>query len=160
MRKRVFVCFVLRVGYFAHRFLAAFFAIRERSLGVRALARALPPFSPPSLPRATAWGFLEVSGVGSCFSPVARSTRYFASWFVSRGLFGFFILQYTKGFSRVQALDRNEKIKLRHYPALGIGINYVYIENVKQRTPLHAYSILLMNRTNPSKVETPSFRRS
>src|SRR4051794_11761873 len=40
---------------------AAFEALGEFSSGERLAARALPPFSPPSLPRATAAGFFFFS---------------------------------------------------------------------------------------------------
>jgi len=44
-------------GFFAHRARAAFLAICLRRLGLSLAARAFPPFSPPSRPKATAAGF-------------------------------------------------------------------------------------------------------
>jgi hypothetical protein len=62
----------------SHRDLAAFLAIAVRSLADSILALALPPFCPPSRPRATACGFFPASGgssgVPSRCSPMARST--------------------------------------------------------------------------------------
>ena len=58
-----------------HRARAAFLAASLRSSGVIFLARALPPASPPSLPRATAAGFFP--------SPVASSTMLAAMTFTS-----------------------------------------------------------------------------
>ena len=55
---------------FFHLASAALRAISRRCSGVSFLARALPPFCPPSLPSATAWGF-RLSGGSSGFSPVA-----------------------------------------------------------------------------------------
>lgn len=51
--------------YLLQRALAAFRADSFRCSGVSLLALALPPFNPPSLPRATAAGFLEASS-GDC----------------------------------------------------------------------------------------------
>jgi hypothetical protein len=74
-------------GFFSHRALAAFAAICERFFGPSAAARAMPPFSPPRRPRATAAGFLRLISGGSVLgaSPMdSRKTRW-ASWFGSRG---------------------------------------------------------------------------
>ena len=49
------------------------------------------PWPPPNRPSATAAGFLTGSGSGGT-SPVAMSTINFASWFESRGRFGFAML--------------------------------------------------------------------
>jgi hypothetical protein len=46
---------------FPHRAMAAFAAIAERFRGLEAAALTAPPLSPPSLPRATAAGFLGFS---------------------------------------------------------------------------------------------------
>lgn len=48
--------------FFNHLDLAAFLAISLRFLAERLAARALPPFNPPSLPNATAAGFLAGMG--------------------------------------------------------------------------------------------------
>jgi hypothetical protein len=45
--------------FFAHLASAAFLAMLRRLAGDSLFARALPPFSPPSLPRATAAGFFS-----------------------------------------------------------------------------------------------------
>ena len=66
------------MGYRCQRAAAAFLAIIFRLRGDSAAARALPPFAPPSFPRATAAGFLPAfgssSGEPSSFSPMACST--------------------------------------------------------------------------------------
>ena len=59
-----------------HRARAAFRAASERSFGVMFAALALPPFLPPRLPRATAWGSLP-AWVASSTIPAART---FTSW--------------------------------------------------------------------------------
>jgi ATP-dependent protease HslVU (ClpYQ) peptidase subunit len=64
-------------NHFFQRARAAFLAIAERFLGESFAARARPPFDPPSLPRATAAGFLPAeestaSACGRC--PVASWT--------------------------------------------------------------------------------------
>ena len=74
-----------------HRFSAAFFAIAFRFAGDNAAALAGPPLAPPNFPSATAAGFFTASGSGGA-SPVAMSTINFASWFTSRGRFGFDML--------------------------------------------------------------------
>src|ERR1035441_2401688 len=68
--------------FFPHRAFAAFAAIWERLRGPRAAAPATPPFSPPSRPRATAWGFLGSSAGGSVFGswPVASRMIWKALW--------------------------------------------------------------------------------
>ena len=48
--------------FFDQRDFAAFCAISLRLVAERLSALALPPFSPPSLPRATAAGFLAGAG--------------------------------------------------------------------------------------------------
>ncbi len=75
---------------FFQRVCAANFAISVRCAGLSFKARALPPFGPPALPRATALAFFPCSsGVGSrsSTSPVAISTRSLPSWIGSRGRF-------------------------------------------------------------------------
>ena len=52
-------------NYLPHLANAAFFAISTRLLGVRLAALALPPFSPPSLPRALASNFLTLVALDS-----------------------------------------------------------------------------------------------
>jgi hypothetical protein len=65
--------------FFPHRFAAAFLAMALRLAGDSAFARAAPPLTPPSLPSATAAGFLTgFSGSGGAF-PVAISTIILAS---------------------------------------------------------------------------------
>jgi len=49
----------------AHRAFAARLAIAALSSGDRFFARTFPPFDPPSLPSATADGFLTFTGVGN-----------------------------------------------------------------------------------------------
>jgi len=51
-----------------HRASAAFRAPSALCLGVSFLARALPPFKPPSRPKATAAAFFSVSAIGSTFT--------------------------------------------------------------------------------------------
>jgi len=86
------------------RFRAARFAISERRFEVSDFALAFPPFNPPNLPSATAWGFLPSSIGASLVFPVARSTIAFASSLGSRGLLGLlFMLQYSKFFLLGQA---------------------------------------------------------
>jgi hypothetical protein len=60
-----------------HRAVAAFLAIATRSLAERLSALALPPLSPPSLPKATAAGFLL--GAVLDFPPVVCDTIEAAS---------------------------------------------------------------------------------
>lgn len=55
------------------RFSAANFAISRLRSGLKALARAVPPFSPPSLPSATACGFLPSTGVTGTGSATSAS---------------------------------------------------------------------------------------
>ena len=62
-------------------------AISERSAGVRALARALPPFLPP-----LAACSCEAVISSSDSSPDAMSTISFASWFGSRGRLGLAVI--------------------------------------------------------------------
>src|SRR5205814_10606401 len=79
--------------FFPHLVFAAFAAIWERFLGLRAAARAAPPLSPPKRPRATAFGFfcgsMGFSLRGSYFGtwPGASWIIRYASWFESRGRF-------------------------------------------------------------------------
>jgi hypothetical protein len=49
-----------------HRVFAAFFAMAFRFRDDSFFALALPPFSPPNRPSATAAGFLPSFGSGSC----------------------------------------------------------------------------------------------
>jgi hypothetical protein len=51
-----------KIYAFFHLEIAAFLAISLRFLAVKAIARAFPPFNPPSLPSATAAGFLAGGG--------------------------------------------------------------------------------------------------
>lgn len=60
---------------------------------VRDSARALPPFSPPLRPSDTAAGSFPSSVLTSTASPVAIAAIRCASWFVSRGLFVFVVIQ-------------------------------------------------------------------
>ena len=73
--------------FLPQRVLAAFAAIAERFFGVRAAARAAPPFNPPKRPRATAAGFFFFISGGSVFGawPVDSSMTWKASAFGSRG---------------------------------------------------------------------------
>jgi hypothetical protein len=71
--------------YFFHLAAAALRAISRRCSGVSFLARATPPFLPPSRPSATAWGFLSLGG-SSGLSPVASAAIAAASRLRSRGL--------------------------------------------------------------------------
>ena len=74
-------------GFLLHLDFAALAAIWERFFGVSEAARAAPPFSPPSRPKATAAGFLGLIAGGSVLgaSPMdSRKTRC-ASWLGSRG---------------------------------------------------------------------------
>jgi hypothetical protein len=64
-----------------HRAAAAFFAIRALSLGVRASARAFPPFSPPMRPSATAAGFFNLFALSTIRESVARRTRVMKTGF-------------------------------------------------------------------------------
>ena len=50
----------LQLFFFAHRATAAFRALCARCFAVSFLARALPPFKPPSRPRATAAAFFFI----------------------------------------------------------------------------------------------------
>src|ERR1022692_3353634 len=76
------------VTFLPHRALAALAAIADRLRGDSAAALASPPFRPPSLPSATAWGFLAGSMGFSwgCFGsnlgawPVDSSMIWYASW--------------------------------------------------------------------------------
>jgi hypothetical protein len=68
--------------FLPHRAFAAFAAIWDRFLGVRAAALDIPPLRPPNRPKATAWGFLAGSGasgsyLGAC--PVDSSMTWYAS---------------------------------------------------------------------------------
>ena len=79
---------------FPHLAAAAFLAISDLFLADSFSARAFPPFSPPSLPKATAAGFFSLTSMGAgSTSPVARSTMDFANWLVSLGRVGFFAMQ-------------------------------------------------------------------
>jgi hypothetical protein len=74
-----------------HRARAAFSAIALRCSRLSFLARAGPPFLPPSFPRATAAGFFlwrgfEVDSSVWSDSPVASSMMARASWLRSIGL--------------------------------------------------------------------------
>jgi hypothetical protein len=62
---------------------AAFLAICLRFLAVRASARAFPPFNPPSLPSATAAGFLVGTGGTGAACPVECWTMLKAVSFMS-----------------------------------------------------------------------------
>jgi len=97
--------------FFSHRFAAAFAAIAERFLGVKAAARAAPPFRPPSRPRATAAGFLGFTTGGDVFSasPMdSRKTRC-ASSLGSRGRVfersGMFSSKYGRDILRVKGSE-------------------------------------------------------
>jgi len=64
-----------------HRFLAAFFAIAFRLAAESLAALAFPPFAPPSLPSATAAGFLPTFGSSSGFPSVCSPMAFTAkSW--------------------------------------------------------------------------------
>jgi hypothetical protein len=89
----------MRISFYdedlSHLARAAFWAISFNRSGLSFLARASPPFLPPSLPRATAAGFFlrggslagSVGGDDSVSdSPAASSTMARASWLMSRGL--------------------------------------------------------------------------
>jgi len=78
---------ILQLLFLPHLAFAALAAIWDRLRGLSFAALAGPPFSPPSRPRATAWGFLGTSGC--CFGawPVDSSMIWYASWFGSRGRF-------------------------------------------------------------------------
>src|SRR5687768_17379522 len=72
----------------AHHFqraAAAFLAISARRFLDRDAARALPPFSPPFRPSATAAGSFPSSVLGSSTAPVAMSVMNLASWLASLG---------------------------------------------------------------------------
>ena len=76
----------------AQRLAAALLAISRRRSAVSFSARALPPLSPPRRPSDTAAGSLPScagAGLASDACPVATSVISFASWFASRGRFGF-----------------------------------------------------------------------
>ena len=89
-----------------HLALAAFLAISFRCSGVSFSALALPPFTPPKRPRATAWGLRVSSLAGVSGSPsVAPRTISEARTFRSRDRFGFLlecsgIIRLCLGFSR------------------------------------------------------------
>jgi hypothetical protein len=70
------------------------------------LARAFPPFNPPSRPNATAAGFLPSFGSGNC--PVDWSTIHPASWFVSRERFPFELVSQT--WAATRNTNRGQKI--------------------------------------------------
>src|SRR5205823_6664112 len=72
-------------GCLRQRLAAALRAIDCRFLGVSLAARALPPFAPPALPRATAWGFFSV--LVSSTSPVAIRPTMTAAPITSAGRF-------------------------------------------------------------------------
>lgn len=72
--------------FIPHRFAAAARAISARRSGVKAFARARPPFKPPSRPIITAATSRPSSVINrSVCSPVAISVINLASWFGSRG---------------------------------------------------------------------------
>lgn len=74
--------------FFFQRAAAARLAISLLLFLLSMAARALPPISPPSLPKATAAGFLPSSGRSwGVDSPFASSTMALASWLMSRGRF-------------------------------------------------------------------------
>lgn len=75
--------FSLYFFLFFHLDWAAFWAISLRFADERLAARALPPFSPPSLPSSTAAGFFSLIGSGNTFSFVVTATIRAASWFMS-----------------------------------------------------------------------------
>src|ERR1044072_6592486 len=68
--------------FFDHRACAALRALSARASGDKAAARAFPPFCPPSLPRATAAGFLAgwpASSVGAALVAswtIAQARRF------------------------------------------------------------------------------------
>src|SRR5271154_6303316 len=67
--KRVSAVDQVVFGFFRQRDFAAFRAIADRFLAESLRARASPPLSPPSLPSATAAGFLPLSGCSAGRSP-------------------------------------------------------------------------------------------
>lgn len=97
------------------RAIAALLAIFVRFTFERFSARAFPPFNPPSLPKATAWGFFPSSAMDSVSSPVASSTIAFAGALVSHGRFGFFMGAIYAIILSGQALHPALNFKLRHY---------------------------------------------
>ena len=69
-----------------HLHAAALLAMALRLAGDSAAARAFLPFTPPSLPKATAAGFFSGAfGSGWAF-PVDISTIILAGWFVSHSI--------------------------------------------------------------------------
>jgi hypothetical protein len=73
-----------------HLAAAAFFATSRRSSGESLAALAWPPLEAPSLPSATAAGFLGRSGLGGAAVPVASATMAKASELTSLGRLGGF----------------------------------------------------------------------
>ncbi len=69
----------------AQRVFAAFLAMDERRAAVNDAALALPPFTPPSRPSATAAGFLPSGSADTGVRSTVRSTMNLASWLASRG---------------------------------------------------------------------------
>ena len=108
--------FLLVLRSYFQRDLAAFLAISLRRFAVRLLALALPPLAPPSLPSATAAGFLPASGSSSgvpfICSPMALSTTDLATCQKS-----FLGMTPPCHDSRIGA--RASGFKLSHYPQFG-----------------------------------------
>src|SRR5258708_2547710 len=101
-----------------------------RCVGVSCVALALPPLSPPSLPRATAAGFLPlVSGgaLGSVlgFSPVISPRMRNAAWLASsRFLERFGIPQSYRAIGGPPAPKQTTPVfKLGHHPVLRTILN-------------------------------------
>src|SRR5208282_671690 len=77
--------FFVSFRYFRQRAFTALRAIAERLAFDSFVFRAIPPFSPPKRPSATAAGFLTgASGSGSTGWPVAILTTIAACWLKSR----------------------------------------------------------------------------
>ena len=86
-RKSVVVCLSIKDrNQRFQRFAAAILAISDRCSGVKAFARAWPPFNPPN--RANSCAGVGGGGTDSVRAPLARSTIILASWFGSRGRLG------------------------------------------------------------------------
>lgn len=85
----IFVGSIFSYRPFFHRALAAFAAMADRFLGVRAAVLAMPPLSPPARPRAIAAGSLAPGSPGSYFGacPVLSNMIWNARALESRGLF-------------------------------------------------------------------------
>lgn len=115
-----------------HRAAAAFFAAADRWALVIFAARALPPFSPPFRPRATAAGSFPASAGGAAgfctsVSPVTFSRMEMADKFGSgsRGA-GFLRERFGMvGLSPARRLSRKRNLSPRWRPVEGLGVEQV-----------------------------------